>query len=1199
MTTIPHDPLKLNAIKLHPEAVSLFIEMLRCPRGSFFFYPNVDPDGDVIDRSVYKSHNISGVTTLQEQYRSSNELLHKNYCLIENNYKRKDYIQPYSEVVYAEEPQLVKTLDQFHYAFLSPQFTEHGQPLLSEDRLRQWESARLAGKDYVLPLHIMLVDQMFNAVLPGGYFGAVLPKRWVGSAMRFVKWWSENVALVAKVQLPSNAAQYHTYIASQEDIENNPDKLPRNIYDLPEYCTGIHHKKDFVSTGNLYLFIWHKPIDPEKVSRQSAMFFATRRWTAFAGKLKSFDDDDFQKLVQAFCKSDWYRYSIRPWLSFIKEDTRSYRTDDTWPRTLKSPKELRIVESDAESKPDYLIRRTINEIKSDELAVHIKFGSTVKLETYSPAAAAILHEIELKSGEVPKNELGSKKKKRHGEEEDEERNPKYPVYRFFQRLKGFAFSENRDWLLKTLTDNGLHPYVLASDHICITKDARWLDIQLSPIERTVKVPTDEDGIDEWETLYDDMSVQAAYPEIFNLWMKRARQMKLDKYQFTYDFQFIDIVTMACKQCILNGSVMGLGKTRENLFLALLLGIEKSLQILPTKLIGVWQEEIETTIANYVRRVKTNWMGKEMSADYNLIQWARDLKPDRIKTFNIISYENLPRVPKDSLFFKCPVCSFIVCSPKLNQEQPCPQCNHGREQERLRQNKIMELKKYKAKHGIVIDDRVSSRNLVMMLPVTKVQRKLTRKTKYRTERTRDKITGIYKTEEIAIHEDVERKPHLKWTFAHLLRNRFPLVQIDEANYIKSAEAQRSFAISTVNGRRRVANTGTPVRGFPKSVCNILNWTFAREVYPDYRGPNNNEAGIARFQKKYAYFIERKGSTPKLIPRINNPELFQSEIAPLMLRRLRNEPAVAEHIPPINPELNMITVPMNDEHEAYYRLWLKEFVEWWRLKRIEEDKKDAKASNDLMVKLGYLMRVSSIPHFVFDSFLKSNDVTSKSWAQKIGIYDGPITSKFECCTKMIKKIQAHHEKTIVFASNVANLELGKQWCLSQDPRIPCLTISGNVSTAIKSKDVGSRSPRQQIVDSFRYKDYMVLWASIKCMAEGYNIPEANHGIFMDYTWNPADWEQAIARMLRPQQKRSVYGTFLVHEGTVDEYVAMWVQLKAKSASEGVDYEEFSDFTAKMVPDFKMYADAIVSGEDRELLSRMRDALEEFKKLWSGDE
>ncbi|MEN8723838.1 MAG: helicase-related protein [Alphaproteobacteria bacterium] len=72
-------------------------------------------------------------------------------------------------------------------------------------------------------------------------------------------------------------------------------------------------------------------------------------------------------------------------------------------------------------------------------------------------------------------------------------------------------------------------------------------------------------------------------------------------------------------------------------------------------------------------------------------------------------------------------------------------------------------------------------------------------------------------------------------------------------------------------------------------------------------------------------------------------------------------------------------------------------------------------------------------------------------------------------------------------------------------------------------------------------------------GLNIPEASTVIFYDRAWTHDGESQAIARVLRPSQKRDVQVVYLHLEGLIDEYKAQMVEWKAQAAHAGLDYGE----------------------------------------------
>lgn len=1264
--------------------------------------PTTPPVPSILEPFVMSGHYVSAIST-----RSTPYIEHNNHPHL-TDYSANSRI----EAAVYPKPFMVTPRESFHFAFAFPMLQDDLTPHSKEDVLRDYQ-ASVHDPNRFAPEHFMLLEQMFNAVMPAGYFGAILQRRWIGSAMKHMKWWNENVALVARIALPSSTIERIIHTTEEQFYEFARNKgfqtwTADKLNPLPEYCRAVRGSN--VSTGksasDFMLFIWQKPVDPDNTKRNNKLFFATQRFSAFVGKLKDYNEKQTEKLARQFWKHDWGRLSVKRFNKVLSESGSfgggAYSAEQyDNPVILKTPKDLRILKVGLKSKPSYQIADTIEEIKSNPLAVHIKIGPPVKLYTYNHAAYAILHDTKLRSGitteETKRFQAAESKSDMSGVVVNGNNNDtqQRPQFEYVVKVKGKSFIENKEWLLKTLQEAGLVPYLLTNEVQRLKKHERWLNVQLAPVERVIKVSgsgvpvtasleekeaeelrkkekesghmedsgkkedtstltavqpeyqepagyqenwsenageewkqgaTDQElssGKSEnseeknrkeelekekneelkeeleqkWETLYDDVSIKAAYPELWNLWVRRAEKMKMDNDNISYGFQFEDIITSVCKQSIVNGNVMGLGKTREALLAVLLRGARRSLFIIPTRLIGVWQEEIETVIANYVRRVRRNWMGQPMYADYQVIQWARDCKRENLKTFNLIAYESLARVPKDSKFYVCLVCKFVVCShaAKGPTEQLCPECNKNSKKKWKESNIRAGLKKFKLEGGKVEDDRFMIPGRIIMQEVTKMHDKVSRKIIKIS--VRNALTGDF---EIQNHVKEElRKPHLKWTFSNLLRYLFNTVTIDEANYINNPKAQRTQALNNVTGRTRRAMTGTLIHGYPKSVVSVLNWAFKRSVFPDYRSPGRSDFGQRKFEKKYATYIEREGLPPKIVPKINNAELFQAELAPLTIRHLRHEPNVAKYVPPKTPVIDNIIVPMDHEHRAYYQKWLEVFAEWWRLKRIEEDKQeDAKSKHDLLVKFGYLFNASSIPHLMLANLEGSKDEQMRMWAKLIEVYKGKqLVSKFKKCCELIKYNIEQGDKTIVFASRVANLQLGRAWCAAQHPKINSIQIDGTVSNKIDPTT--NRSPKQMRVDKFRFGDYHVLWAGIKTMREGFNIEQANRGIMLDTTWVDNDWKQGLGRMLRPAQKKTVHCTFLMHEGSVEEYQAAYVQLKGLSADEGLDYKIFDTFGSHLIPDFTQYANSIVDGKEKELKRKMWCLLDELKKLKDEDD
>lgn len=1155
---------------LHDDIYHLFARMLHAPKRAKIFTNTCDDNGEVATKLRGNNFIVSATLANESDWLKYQQKLAAGYGDEYQNYENQR-----AEASHCPDLTMLHPVPQFHYAFScfptigAYEYGEDGSkpfPVETEDTLLQWSVSKQSPERRG-PMVMMLMEQAYCALQQAGYYGIVLPKKWSGKYMEFVNKWMEDVGLVAKVELPQESL-YRLVPAE--------DSTPEEPKEIKEYAPGTH-----------VLFIYHKPYPDTNVKRNQ-MEFATQRYRCFVAKLKKLDDQAaMDNVVERYWRTEWNRYSSKKYRDLLVGATHGvYNIQDFQPLTLPSTKDIRVLKVAEINRLSFKIYNDLVSIGNNPMEVRVIPTNTgAKIKGFSELAISSLSVLRSRMG-IDIDEMREATKNGR------------PAITRYDAMLSKPLRESQSEIQQRLTEFGLIPCMWANDLARMERNKRWLSIQMAPIERTIRVPGEEEGQSSWEKIYDDVSVQAAFPEVWGEWVRRALKMKLNakagpEQNHTFEFQFEDIVTMACKQSCVNANVPGLGKTRETLFVPLLRGCKKFLIISPVRLIGVWQNEIETTMANFQRQVRRDWRGQLLRCDYRIIKYAKDCLPENLAMFNIISYNDMSKVPGDALFFECPQCKFRICSPYARykpecRKQYCPRCNHGVHQKDKQHNKENGLRKYKTRTGIV-DDRVSTGKIEMM--ACEDQYPKLKETKVMSKEYNPN-TREYESKETVIVE--ERGLHLKWTFANLLRNTFTSRAIDEANNVANPNSNRSTANDHACSRSRYALTGTPMKGYPKSMVGPFNFTHKRVVFPNYRAvAGNANVGLNIFVRKYTTFVHRDGKTAKALPKISQPEIFQQEMAPLMLRHVRHEPNVAKCIPPKTPELVPHRIEMDPEHRAYYERWLEVFAEWWMIKRQEVDKKDAKLTNDLLVKLGYLVNASSIPHFMTEN-LGTGD--GANWAKLIGPYNGPPVAKMVYCMDLLQEYAKQGDKSIVFCWRKANVRLGRSWCqklTKENPKNPLnsLKVTGDDSNEIQPGT--NRSQKQMIVDKFCNQDYQVLWATTETLKEGFNIPQANHGIFVEYTWQPQDTDQGVGRMIRPGQKKEIRADFLVHKGTVDEYVAAINMLKGRSASEGIDYEEFNDLTSSMIPDFMQYANSIVDGTEKIKRTEMWLAIEELRK------
>ena len=1250
----------------------LFCDLIKVPAGTQVFCPFLDQTRHAIPYILRRGCKVSGIYS-QER---SNRLIRGDD---EDN---GEYAGSNLYTVNSSEFERYRLIDKNHLAFSALPFIVDfsvssddpgyiSSPQVRDDALLWKCAARKASR--VVNAHMVGMESMLMSLHTGGFFGAVLPKRWVGREQSYMRWWNDNCSQVASIKLPESAVSWEKEISTYKGSLTDYAYQPHNS----EWNTYRELSTDHEWTLGIFFKPWHDDQQVGESGRHAhSLGWAKLRHQSFKFRLDSMSDDSLKRCIESFMLTEWYLLNVRSWHLYLKEmemhrtlGLRSYsahqlpRVEEMW--TFKPNQDNRL---------KCKIVDSVDEIFKDRRGVQLKTTrGGIKIITHRDELRAAVHDL-LIGSDYKATEDGY-------------------VLNYKRDTLSKPFSEVKEKIISDLERYGLVPYITSNDNDTIKAQEKWLNIQLTPIGRVIPVKTvteqkqipdtddtevtqerhgkhdksdkgdsnklfqstvDESGQEIktiWESLYDDSDIKAVYPELYNLWMRRALSMKMNDYLF--DFQLNDVVIMAIKQSLFNGNVPGLGKTREHLFAAILRGATHTLVVAPTKLVDTWQDEIENTIVPFARRVRKNWMGRPLIVGRpNVIKFAADCQPERLAMFNLISYDTLKSTPKDGRFFRCPNCGTIVYSVNSEGDQYCPGASHLyradpsedmscvgpiRRYKALLKEQVLAVSasgeeyykprfvKYKQhvptgkrvhwnpshpsraefpeEECRIIDGKEEAlRVMGIPTPPTPVQM-------VKEENMYDKMSivqdGIYEGPDgtkIPKYKAVKRNPHVKWSFADMLRWRFNHIIVDEILYAKNESSQRSAALNHICGRTRWGCTGTPLKGLPQNILNYINWITPRAVFPDYR--SDDPEGMKKFMSKYSTTVMVDGieledgtvvgGKPKQVHKINNPELFQAELAPIMLRHIRTEEQVLKSIRLIPQRYNDIAVPMDERHREYYQKWLDAFAEWWE--KMKEEEEDKRAQANILVKVSYLINASTNPHHMLDRISKdaSKDSDLKEWASKINDrghakYQGPPTAKMLTIRKMLKDTVRNGDKSIVFSTRNAILDMGQAW--SEKVGLNSMVIDGRVSLATKPGQ--TRSRRHIMVQEFREYNYHVMWGGMLALAEGMNIPEANHAFIHDYTWEPSDTMQGIGRMLRPDQRKTVYVNMMVHEGTVDEYMAALCYLKGRSHSEGIDYMEFDDFSSDLIPDFSQYADAIVDGTTEVIKKKMWLAVDRIKK------
>lgn len=385
-----------------------------------------------------------------------------------------------------------------------------------------------------------------------------------------------------------------------------------------------------------------------------------------------------------------------------------------------------------------------------------------------------------------------------------------------------------------------------------------------------------------------------------------------------------------------------------------------------------------------------------------------------------------------------------------------------------------------------------------------------------------------------------------SYAHRLRRRVHTLIADEAHAVGNDDTLQVQALYTVSPKRRYGFTGTPCGNYPRSLLPIVQWVAgdgtAAQVYGRRRpyieprlitSMSYAARGLDVFREKFvttewvtAQWEEDMTSGGKReVPALSSIDEYREFASRFVLRRLWEEPEVARYVKVPTPAIETIEVPWDDQHLAFYLKTAEQFVEWWREVR-KRAGHDARSINmvSVLARIRAVFRAASFPQSV----------------------EGPIralsgrTSKQRALVDLLVEHAAEGRKTVVFATSPDVLAM-----VQRD-----LEQRGEQSVLYTGK-IPLKKRTRRLNEGFRYGAVPTLLATFGCAQAGLNLPQATDEIFYNRVWSPRQEKQAIFRALRPQQKHKVRIRFLHLPGSLDQYQARMVAMKADAAAAGLDW------------------------------------------------
>lgn len=306
--------------------------------------------------------------------------------------------------------------------------------------------------------------------------------------------------------------------------------------------------------------------------------------------------------------------------------------------------------------------------------------------------------------------------------------------------------------------------------------------------------------------------------------------------------------------------------------------------------------------------------------------------------------------------------------------------------------------------------------------------------------------------------------------------FPVMIIDEAQYIKNPQTKTSRCVKMIKADFFIALTGTPIEN------NLLElWSIFDFLLPGYFNDVNS------FAKKYNY----KESN------VTNIDILHRGIAPFILRRLKKE--VLKELPD-KIEINTFCELETKQAKLYEAMRQKTEQDF---QNIIKNQTYNKKNMEILAAITRLRQLAIDPELYVDDYKET-------------------AGKMEVFLELIREITEAGEKVLVFSQYSKMLKKLAKKLEQEDQKYYYLD--------------GETRPRQRLIDTekFNKNKIPIYLISLKAGGVGLNLTGATNVIIYDPWWNPAVENQAIDRSHRLGQTAKVNVYRLITSGTIEEQI-----------------------------------------------------------------
>ena len=321
-------------------------------------------------------------------------------------------------------------------------------------------------------------------------------------------------------------------------------------------------------------------------------------------------------------------------------------------------------------------------------------------------------------------------------------------------------------------------------------------------------------------------------------------------------------------------------------------------------------------------------------------------------------------------------------------------------------------------------------------------------------------------------------------------RFHFVVIDEAQYIKNQTTQNAKSVKLLDGRTKLALTGTPIENTLAELWSIFDFLMPGYLFR-----------YSHFRRKYEVAIV-KNTDKKAEKRLN--EL----VRPFILRRLKKD--VLKELP--DKIETVLRSEMEDEQRKLY------VANMARTKKELADKLvqagGPKAKFEILAALMRMRRICCDPSIVYENYTGGS-------------------AKLDACMELVQSCIESGHRILLFSQFTSMLD--KIETRLRSANIEWFRLDG-------STPVGER---QGLMNKFNAGGVPVFLISLKAGGTGLNLTGADIVIHYDPWWNLSVQNQATDRAHRIGQTNMVQVFKLIAKDTIEERILEMQERKADLA------------------------------------------------------